>query len=71
MDSVEVCNIRRIGILFKKHGKNLYGFKTMDSHFRGNDSNSRSPNMSFLCKQESRKRKSIVTMKYKEDTRIV
>ncbi len=40
----------------------------MDSHFRGNDSNECFPNMSFLCKQESRKRKSIVTMKYKKDT---
>ncbi len=40
----------------------------MDSHFRGNDSNIRFLTVSFLRKQESRKIKSIVTMKYKEDT---
>ncbi len=39
----------------------------MDPYFHGNDSNSRFSNMSYLRKQESRKFKSIVTMKYKED----
>ncbi len=43
------------------------GFQDTDSRFRGNDSNHRFPNVSFMRKQESRRYKSITTMKYKED----
>ncbi len=43
-------------------------FKDMDSSFRWNDNNSLFLSVSFLCKQESRKRKNVVTLKYKEDT---
>ncbi len=50
---------RDICAIYQPHG--------LDSRLRGNDSNSRFPSMSFLRKQESRKLKSIVTMKYKED----